>query len=122
MTVFGLAIAGALGAVLRYLADHLVQRRVGSDFPLGIMVVNVSGSFALGLVVGIGLHHGISAAWLTVVGTGLLGSYTTFSTFTFDAVRLAGDGQWSSSVLNVALGLAAGLAAAAGGLALGAVI
>ena len=82
-------MAGALGALLRYLVDQLVQRRAGSDFPLGILVVNLSGSFVLGVLVGVGAHHGLSAPWVTVLGTGLIGAYTTFSTFTFDTVRLA---------------------------------
>ncbi len=121
MIIAGLAVAGALGALLRYLADHLVQHRAGSDFPVGITVVNLSGSFLLGLLVGAGLHHGLSSPWETVLGTGLIGSYTTFSTFTFDTVRLAEDGRWSLSLLNVVLGTASGIGAAAAGLALGAV-
>ncbi len=126
MIIGGLALAGALGAVLRYLVDHLVQhrlapRRARPEFPLGTMVVNASGSFALGLLVGSGLHHGVSPTWVTVGGTGLIGSYTTFSTFTFDTVRLAGDGRVSIAVLNVVASLAVGLGAAAAGLALGSV-
>ena len=61
----------------------------GSDFPFGTMVINLTGSFVLGLLTGSALHHGVSSTWLTVVGTGLIGAYTTFSTFTFDTVRLA---------------------------------
>jgi fluoride exporter len=119
MIIGGLAVAGALGAVLRYLVDHLVQRRVRSVFPLGIMAVNLSGSFLLGLLVEAGLHQAVSPTWVTVAGTGLIGSYTTFSTFTFDTVRLAEDGHRAMSVLNVAVGLTAGIGAAAAGLALG---
>jgi CrcB protein len=114
----GLAVAGALGAVLRYAVDHLVQRRAGTAFPAGTLVVNLSGSLVLGALVGSGLHHGISAAWLTVAGTGLIGSYTTFSTFTFDTVRLAGAHR-SVSLLNAAVSVTAGIGAAAAGLALG---
>ncbi len=115
----GLAVAGSLGAVLRYVCDHLVQRRAGSDFPVGIMVVNLTGSLVLGVLVGTGLHHGLSPAWVTVIGTGLIGSYTTFSTFTFDTVRLAEDGLGPLSVLNAAVSVVAGLGAAAAGLAIG---
>lgn len=119
MILVGLAIAGAFGAVLRYTCDHLVQRRAGSDFPVGIMVVNLTGSLVLGILVGTGLHTRLSPTWVTVIGTGLIGSYTTFSTFTFDTVRLVEDGLRPLSLLNVLLGIAAGLAAAAAGLALG---
>ncbi len=119
MIIAGLAVAGGVGAVLRYLVDHLVQRRVTSGFPLGILSVNLSGSLVLGVLVGSGLHHGLSTAWLTVAGTGLIGSYTTFSTFTFDTVRLAESDRWMVSVLNVMVSLTAGIGAAAAGLALG---
>ena len=119
MIIAGLAAAGALGAVLRYVCDHLVQRRADSDFPVGIMVVNLTGSLVLGLLVGAGVRHSLSPTWVTVVGTGLIGSYTTFSTFTFDTVRLAEDGLARLAVLNTVLGIVAGLGAAAAGLALG---
>ena len=119
MIILGLIIAGALGAVLRYQVDRSVQRRVGSDFPLGILVVNVSGSLALGVLTGAAVHHALSNPWLVVVGTGFVGAYTTFSTFTFDTVRLAENDQWGTSVVTVAVSLALGLGAAAAGLALG---
>jgi len=117
--VAGLAVAGALGALLRHLVDHLVQRRIRSGFPLGILVVNLSGSLALGFLVASGLRHGIPAAWLTVAGTGLIGSYTTFSTFAFDTVRLAEADRRAVSLLNVAVSITAGIGAAAAGLAVG---
>ncbi|HEV3366485.1 MAG TPA: CrcB family protein [Acidimicrobiales bacterium] len=118
MILAGLAVAGGLGAVLRYAVDHVVQRRAVTAFPLGTLVVNLSGSLALGALVGSGLHHGISTTWLTVAGTGLIGSYTTFSTFTFDTVRLVG-AQQTVSVLNAVVSLTAGIGAAAAGLAVG---
>ncbi len=119
MIVLGVMVAGACGAVLRYSVDHVVQRRAGSDFPLGTLVINVTGSLVLGFLTGSALHHGVSAAWLTVAGTGLIGAYTTFSTFTFDAVRLAEAERWGLSLLNVAVSITLGLGAAALGLALG---
>jgi CrcB protein len=115
----GLMVAGAVGAVLRYLADRVIQPRTGSTFPLGILVVNLSGSLVLGVLAGSAAHHGVSAAWLTVAGTGLVGAYTTFSTFTFDTVHLLENGEWGATVLNVAVSLVAGLGAAGLGLALG---
>jgi fluoride exporter len=119
MIIVGLMAAGALGAVLRYGVDRVVQRRTGSDFPLGILVVNLSGSLVLGLLVGSAAHHGISASWLTVAGTGLIGAYTTFSTFTFDTTSLIENQEWGGAATNVLLSLGAGLGAAAAGLALG---
>ncbi len=68
--------------------------RAGTEFPVGTLVINVSGSLVLGILTGSALHHGVSAPWLTVAGTGLIGAYTTFSTFTFDAVRLAEADRW----------------------------
>jgi CrcB protein len=117
--VLGVTIAGACGAVLRYSVDHVVQRRAGSDFPLGTLVINISGSLVLGFLTGSALHHGVSAPWLTVAGTGLIGAYTTFSTFTFDSVRLAEGDRWGLAVLSVVAGVSLGLGAAALGLALG---
>lgn len=120
MIILGLVVAGAVGAVLRHLVDRLVQHRTRTDFPLGILVVNLSGALALGVLVGSAGHHGVSSTALTVVGTGLIGAYTTFSTFTVDTVQLVENGEWRSSVVNVAVSLGAGIGAAAAGLALGA--
>jgi CrcB protein len=117
--IVGLVIAGACGALLRYLVDHEVQQRVGSDFPLGILLVNVSGCLVLGVLTGSALHHGVSGRWLTVAGTGFVGAYTTFSTFSLDTVRLIGEEDWVSALVNVVVSLAAGVGAAALGLALG---
>ncbi|MGO8872661.1 MAG: fluoride efflux transporter FluC [Acidimicrobiales bacterium] len=119
MIVLGLLVAGGIGTLLRYAVDHLVQRRLRTDFPLGILLVNVSGSLVLGVLVGSNLHHGVPAGWLTVAGTGMIGAYTTFSTFTFDAVRLAENEQWGFTLLTMVGGIGAGLVAAAAGLALG---
>lgn len=119
MIIIGLVVAGAVGAVLRSLVDQVVQRRWGQSFPLGILVVNVTGCFALGVLAGSAAHHGVSAAWLTVAGTGCVGAYTTFSTFSFDTVQLAEHGERGLSVLNVVISLTLGLAAASLGLALG---
>ena len=119
MIIGGLVVAGGVGAVLRYLVDHLVKRMTGSGAPVGILVVNVTGSLVLGFLTGAALHHGVSALWLTVIGTGLIGSYTTFSSFTLDTVSLAERDQWALSVVNLVVSLGLGVGAAALGLALG---
>ncbi len=122
MIVVGVMVAGACGAVLRYLVDHAVQRRSRGALPVGTLVINVSGSFLLGLLTASALHHGVSTAWLTVAGTGLIGAYTTFSTFAFDTVRLAEGGRWRPALLNVAASIGLGLGAAALGLVLGSTV
>ena len=87
-------------------------------FPVGTLAVNLSGTLMLGLLTGLAAHHGLSARALTVLGTGLLGAYTTFSTFSWETVRLLEDGAVAEAALNVAGSLALGLVAAAAGLGL----
>jgi CrcB protein len=119
VTIVLLMIAGGAGALLRYEVDRAVQRRSHRDLPLGIAIVNVSGSFALGVLVGLAEHRGIPARTVTVVGTGLLGAYTTFSTLSFDSVALLGAGRRRAALGNLGLSLALGLGAAALGLLVG---
>ncbi|MFS0895204.1 fluoride efflux transporter FluC [Microbacterium sp. 179-I 3D3 NHS] len=107
------ALAGGIGAVLRYLADVGVARLTGRRFPWGILLVNISGSLALGLVT-----TALPDA-LFVVGAGLLGGYTTFSTAMLDAVALWRDGKRAASVADVVGMLLLSLLAAAAGLAIG---
>ncbi len=122
MIIAGLMIAGAAGAVLRYLVDRYVQGKVESDFPYGTVVINVTGSLVLGFLTGSALHHGLSAPWVTVLGTGLCGAYTTFSTFTYDTFRLLGGDATTGAAANVLVSVVAGLGAAMAGLALGTLI
>jgi CrcB protein len=110
--------AGAVGAPARYVLDGFVSERREGVFPWGTFVVNVSGSFVLGLLTGLGFHHGLSRTSRVVLGTGFCGAYTTFSTFTFETVRLLEEGAWSEAVRNALGTLAAGSVAAAAGLAL----
>ena len=101
MILAALAVAGAAGAVLRYLVDRMVQGRMASDFPYGTLVINVSGSLGLGLLTGTALHHGLAAGWVTVLRTGLIGAYTTFSTFSLETANLMRDGEWTAALANV---------------------
>lgn len=112
------AVAAALGAILRYLLDREVQRLHTSVLPWGTFTVNVSGSFLLGLVTGLGLHHDWSSHAVTVIGVGLLGGYTTWSTFMWESFALAEQGVVAGAVTNVAGSLAVGLVAAGSGLGL----
>jgi CrcB protein len=110
-------VAAAVGAPARYLLDVWVQDRTRGDFPWGTCVVNVSGSLVLGFVTGVVLYHGASSDVRLVLGTGFCGAYTTFSTFTFETLRLL-DGGVRPPLRNVAVNTAGGLLAAGAGLAL----
>ncbi|WP_026910116.1 fluoride efflux transporter CrcB [Patulibacter minatonensis] len=117
LTWLGVALAGGVGSVLRFLVDEAVRARVpGASFPRGILVVNVSGALLLGLVSGLALPHDASL----IVGTALIGAYTTFSTWMLDTVNAASARLAGVAVANVLVSLALGLAAAALGRALGA--
>jgi len=107
------ALAAGLGAVARYLVDLAVQRHVRSGFPVGTLVVNVSGSLVLGLVAG--STTGTTAA---VLGVGLCGGYTTLSTLAWETLALAEEGSSGAALLNVVGSTALGLGAAALGLLL----
>jgi CrcB protein len=118
MTLALLMLAAAVGAPLRYVVDQAVQHRFPGAFPTGTLTINVSGSLLLGLLTGLAAHHGLAPQAVTVLGTGLLGAYTTFSTFSYETVRLLEDGAVAEATLNVVGSLTLGLAAAAAGLGL----
>ena len=112
----GAALAGGVGAALRYLVDLGVAGLAGRRFPWGILLVNLSGSFALGVITTALPDQAF------LLGAGLLGGYTTFSTAMLDTVALWRDGERPASVANAVGMLLLGLLAAAAGLALGAVL
>lgn len=112
----GAALAGGAGAVLRYLVDRGVAKIARGRFPWGILLVNVSGSFALGLVTAALPDQAF------LLGAGLLGGYTTFSTAMLDTVALWSDGARRASAFNAVGMLLMGLVAAGLGLAVGSAI
>jgi CrcB protein len=120
MLVAGIAIAGALGAPVRYLLDGLIQGRTDSVFPRGTLVVNVTGSFVFGLIVGMSLYHAFPETPRLVLGTGFCGAYTTFSTFTYETVRLAEERAYRAALRNALASTVVPALAAAVGLALAA--
>lgn len=115
MTVLLVAAGGAVGAVLRYVVDRLVQRRVPA-FPYGTLTVNVIGSAVLGLLTGLALAGPSASAIHAAVGIGLCGSLTTYSTFGYETVQLFTERARLHAVLNVVATVAAGFAAAGLGL------
>lgn len=118
MLALATAIAAGVGAGLRYTVDHVVQHRTRGDFPHGTILVNLAGSFLLGLVTGLALHHGVGADAALIIGTGLAGGYTTLSTWAWETIALAESGDLLEAGLNIIASFAAGLAAAALGLGL----
>ena len=90
-------LGAAFGAVARYVLDQAVTRRRGSTFPAGTWLINITGSFILGLLTGLAAHHGLSDQVVTVIGTGVCGGYTTFSTFSLDSVLLIQRGAWGAA-------------------------
>jgi CrcB protein len=113
VTVVLVLLGGALGAPLRYVTDLLVQSRHDGVFPWGTFTVNVVGSLVLGATAAAATLHGAPDWVLTLVGTGLCGALTTFSTFGFETVRLVEDGSWLEAGLNAVASLAVGLGACA---------
>jgi fluoride exporter len=103
MTMLLVAVGGALGAAVRYLLDRAIATRLASPFPLGTLVINVTGSIALGALLGWAARHQLPSSMLAWAGTGFLGAYTTFSTFTFETVRLLEDGAWRYAAWNILL-------------------
>jgi len=114
----GVALLGGAGAIARFLLSAAVARRSEGWFPWGTLAVNLSGTALLGLLAGLALHGNA----LTLAGGGLLGSYTTFSTWMLDSERLAEHHSGRALAANVAGSVLLGLAAVALGRALGRVL
>ena len=93
-------VAGGLGAVARFVLDGVGRGRSAATFPLGTALINVTGSFALGLVTGLVLAAVAPDPLRAVVGTGFLGGYTTFSTASYETVRLVEQRRYGAAVAN----------------------
>jgi CrcB protein len=112
VTVIGIAVAGAFGALARYELEGAVSRRWPGAFPWGTFVVNVSGAFALGLVFVLLTERMSVDPWLrSALTIGFLGAYTTFSTLSFESYRLLEDGAVGLALVNTLGSVAAGLVA-----------
>ncbi len=113
-------LGAAVGAPSRYLVDRAVQARHDSLVPWGTMLVNVVGSLVLGVLVGLATGRDVPDTVMLTLGTGLCGALTTYSTFGYETFRLVEDGARLYAVLNVAVSLVVGVAAAGIGYAVGA--
>ncbi|TXC94895.1 fluoride efflux transporter CrcB [Streptomyces sp. ISID311] len=113
-----LVVVGAMvGAPLRYLTDRAVQSRHDSVFPWGTFTINVIGSLILGVLTGAAAAGAASSHLQLLLGTGLCGALTTYSTFSYETLRLAADGARGYAAANVVASVLAGLAAAFAGAA-----
>lgn len=110
MTVLAVFLGAALGAPVRYLVDRFVQSRHSLDFPFGTLVVNVVGCLVIGFVVG--------TSWMPLLGVGFCGGLTTYSTFSYETVKLLEAEKYRSALVNVVVSVVLGVGAAALGLAL----
>jgi CrcB protein len=111
---------GFFGAIARYLVDGFVAERAGGAFPLGTLIVNLSGAFALGVLATLAIDRSTLPAEIRgPVMIGFLGAYTTFSTWTLESLRLIEAGSWTLALANLAGSLVLGMIAVGAGVALG---
>jgi fluoride exporter len=117
VTALLVVLGAAVGAPLRYLVDRAVQAKHDSVFPWGTFTVNVVGSFILGILIKGTAVHAVPGTVNALLGTGLCGALTTYSTFGYETVRLLEERVRAYAVLNVAASIVAGLGAAFCGIA-----
>ena len=122
VTALLICAAGGIGAALRLILDGLIRDRVRSSYPVATTVINITGSLLLGLLTGLASHQLLPHQWQLIAGTGLLGGYTTFSTASFETVRLIEDRRYLAAALNGFGMLITGTAAAVLGFAAAAAI
>lgn len=113
--VLGVGALGGIGAMLRFLLDGAVTRRTGGGFPFGTLAVNLSGALILGVFAGAALRGDAYEVW----GVGLIGGYTTFSTWMLESHRLAAERRGLAAVVNVVGSVVLGVLAAWIGRSLG---
>ena len=119
LTILLLGLAGGLGAGTRFVVDGLVRSRLRTALPVGTIAININitGSFLLGLVAGAVIVHAAPVELQAIAGTGFMGGYTTFSTASFETVRLIQSRRTGLALLNSVGTAAAAVGAAAAGLA-----
>jgi CrcB protein len=120
VTLLLVGAGGFFGAILRYLVDGVVTRATGGGFPWGTMVINLTGSFALGLLFALVVDRAALPATIRApVLIGFIGAYTTFSTWTLESWRLVEAGSWPLAIANLAGSVVLGMIAVVAGLAVG---
>ncbi|MEX1155880.1 MAG: CrcB family protein [Chloroflexota bacterium] len=120
MHIVYIGIGGFVGAIARYALDGWVADRVGRSFPLGTMVVNLSGALIVGILFALTIERAaLSPELRGPLMIGLVGSYTTFSTLVLESWRMAEDGAWLLATTNLAASGLLGVGALIAGLAIG---
>ncbi len=122
MKIIYIGLGGFIGAVLRYWISGWVYHLVGTDFPYGTLAVNIAGAFLLGLFMGVALHSSINTALRNVIAIGMLGAFTTFSTFSYETLQLLQHGELWRGTLNIIISVVAGLVAVWLGMVMGRLI
>jgi CrcB protein len=117
--VLWVGLGGFIGANARYLLGGWIAARLGPAFPYGTFVINISGSFILGLIMGTLEGHVLSPVVRLSAAIGFVGAYTTFSTWSYETIRLIEDGSVLLAAANAFGSLAVGIGAAIAGLAAG---
>ena len=112
-------VAGSFGALARYVLGRFIAERAGSQFPLGTLLINITGAFVIGLLFALASRKLISLALQVTLATGFLGGYTTFSTMSWESMQLAHGGSTRFSLIYLGVSMLLGLIAATLGLALG---
>jgi CrcB protein len=118
----GVGLAGAAGAVARYEVERIAGRWFSDPFPYGTMLVNLVGSLVIGVLTGLSWYHGLGGSWSTVIGVGGCGGLTTWSTASWETVRLVEDGMPGRAMIAGLGGLLAACLAAACGIAAAALL
>jgi CrcB protein len=119
MTALWVGVGGFIGSILRYAVATAIAARTTPAFPFGTFVINVSGSFLLGVIMGVGETRILAPAIRPLFAIGFVGGYTTFSTFSYETIRLLEAGSVLAATANVAGSVVLGLGATLAGLALG---
>lgn len=120
MGILSVALGGAIGSVVRYLVGGWFAARFGASFPYGTFVINVTGSFIIGMFLAFAQERvWLSPYWRLFFAVGVVGGYTTFSTFEYESIRLLQDGEMLLGALYLVGSVMTGAVSAVAGIAVG---
>lgn len=122
MLIIAIGLAGAVGAVIRYLVGRFIAERVNAQFPLGTFFINITGAFCIGFIFALTARKLLTPTLQAILATGFLGGYTTFSTMSWEGTQLARGGSNTRSLLYFGGTFLFGLSAALLGLVIGQVL